>query len=312
MESEEEKFHEFFEKRPVIFVLYTLYIILISFLGIFGNSKIICTKLKKFRHLSGIEIIIVNFSLSLILYNVTLWIIVSEEIWPSLTQYMCNFNPMARTFTMIFMALLLILLIICSKCSSRIKVQHGIILLLIIWIIAILYAYPYFELRASPLSKRDDKFQRYICVYNNPNMNSNAIDIHHKITTIFNFITCPVLILICVVVTALWRNLSFSYDKDIWTYSIVVGLYYLIADSPLMINALSSYLYNSELSRTLEEFFNCLVNFTVVLNPLLYGFYVDKNFFQECIKTLKLPCIPRKLRRIRYVNPNNNNNNDEM
>lgn len=289
--------------RPVIFVAYALYIITITVIGVYGNWKIIFMKLRKIRHLCAIEVVIMNFAFSLILHTITLWIIVSEEVWPSVTEYLCNFNPIARSFTMIFVGLLIILLICTAKFSTNIKILHGLILILIIWVISIVYAFPYFELRASPLYSQDDKFQRFMCVYYNPNVNVDAIEAHHKITTIFNFITCPVLISICVIMTTFWRNSAMTCDKDIWTYSIVIGLYYLIADSPLMINALSSYIYRAELSRGVEEFFSCLVSFTVVLNPILYGIFVDRNFLEECLKILHFPCRKRS-RRIRYINPN--------
>lgn len=289
--------------RPAIFVAYALYIFIISVIGIYGNCKIIIMKLRKIRHLCAIEVVIMNFALSLILHTITLWIIVSEEIWPSVTEYLCNVNPIARSFTTIFVGFLIILLICTAKFSTNIKVQHVLILILIIYVASVAYAFPYFEYRPSPVYSQDDKFKRFICVYYNPNVNSDAIEVHYKITTIFNFITCPVLISICVIMTTFWRNSAMTCDKDIWTYSIVVGLYYLIADSPLIINAISSYFYRAEFSRGMWEFFSCLVNFTVVLNPILYGIFVDRNFLEECTKIIKLPCRKRS-RRIRYINPN--------
>lgn len=303
MSSEDERFHEFFTNRPVIFVFYVIYTIVISVIGIYGNSMLIFMKMRKFRYLNGFEVVVITFATALIVHIFTLWIVVGEEIWPELSKYMCSFNPFVRSFALIFMAISINLLVVVAKFPSKVKIHVALVSLVITFTVAIIYAYPYFELTASALHRKDDDFRRYICVYSNPNENVGAIDVHHKITTIVNFILCPTLLSIFVIASALWRN-SLTNDKEIWIYSIVVGLYFIITDSPLMINALTSSFYRVELSRTSEEIFQCLVNFIVALNPVLYGTIVDRYFLNETMRIVKIPWNRRSSRRIQYISPN--------
>jgi hypothetical protein len=258
--------------------------------------------MKKFRYLNGFEVVVMTFALAMIIHIFTLWIVVGEEIFPEFTKYMCNFNPSARSFALIFVAISINLLVIVAKFPSKVKIHYAIILIVIILITSIFYAFPYFELRSSPLHGKDDDFRRYICVYNNPNAIFDAINFHHKFSTIINFFLCPILLSIFVIASALWRNFL-TNDKEIWIYSIVVGLYYIITDSPLMINALTSTFYRVELSRSSEEIFQCLVNFIVALNPVLYGMIIDRYFLNEAMKIVKIPLYRRTSRRIQYISP---------
>lgn len=302
MSSEDERFHEFFTNRPVIFVFYVIYTVIISTIGIYGNSMIIFMKMKKIRYLNGFEVAVVNFALAMIIHNLSLWIVISEEIFPELTKYMCNFNPSVRSFALIFVAISINFLVIVAKFPSKVKIHISIFSLLIILMISIFYSFPYFELRSSALHGSKDDFIRFICVYNNPNEIFKAVDLHHKITTIVNFIMCPVLLSILVIASALWKN-SLTNDKEIWIYSLAVGVFYIITDSPLMINALTSTFYQAELSRSFEEIFQCFMNLIVALNPVLYGMIVDRYSLNEAMRILKLPLNKRSSRRIQYLSP---------
>jgi hypothetical protein len=162
MESE-DYFFEYFYQRPVQLAFLLIFGTLISAVGLIGNVLILVIKWRRGSDRSGLEFFIINLTMMFAITTVLVLVhLLEESNFGLMTDRLCDYKVFLTEFTSASILCSLIGLIIVTRFFPKISRKQAIIVLVIIWIAAVLDAYPYYSSEAVDVFLDDEKSRR-IC-----------------------------------------------------------------------------------------------------------------------------------------------------
>lgn len=285
--QEEEKLYEYFTNRPVGFVIFFSISMIISILGVSGNLILIYTKLRRFSQLNGLDFLIINVAVSTIALTFIFLLLLTDEMFHEFADDdFCNAIWFLQGISQSTIAFSTISLIISSKYFSRISQRNAAILITIIWILALLDAYPYFDFEVFPIKMKNGK-SRNVCHLSIESQEDYFSFVRHQMTMLIVEFAVPTLLLIITSCVAfLWRKPDASTNRVIFSYAVAIAVYYTLVNSPLVINRFMAQRKLGQMNFDFRHIFRFLVNFTVLANPIFYG-YFDDFFKREVLRIFR-------------------------
>lgn len=282
--KDEEKLYEYFTNRPIGFVIFFTLSLIISILGILGNLMLIYTKLRKFSYLSGLDYLIINVAVSVMSLTSIFLLLLTDEMFHEFAEEgFCNTVWFLQGLAQTSIAFSSLTLIISSKYFSRISKRNATILVAITWILAFLDAYPYFGFEVFPLKMKNGQY-RNVCHLSIESHEDYYSFLRHQMIMLTIEFGIPTLLLIATSCVAfLWRKPDSSTNKIIFNYSLTIAAYFILINTPLVINRFTATRNIAKMNLNLRHIFRFLLNLTVLLNPIVYG-YFDDFFVKEVLR----------------------------
>lgn len=286
--NEEEKIYEYFTNRPIGFMFYFTLSMIVSALGIFGNLMLIYTKLKRFYSLVGLEFFLVSLAVSMISLTLIFIILVTDEMFHEFSDDgFCNLIWFLQGFSKTSINFSIIAVIIAAKYFSKISRQNAAIVLAFVWVAALFDSYPYYTFVNYPVLMKNGK-SRKICHISFDSTETIDTYYQHQITMAAIEIILPSIMLIATSCVAfLWKKPDASTNKTIFLYALTIGIYYMVFNSPLAINRITTMIKKGKMSLDLRHVFRFLLNVTAMANPIIYG-YFDKFFMKEVLRIIRV------------------------
>lgn len=289
--ADEEELHEYFPNRPNRFVIYFTFSFIVSVFGIFGNVILIFSKLRRFSHLSGLEIILVNLSIALIMLSCLFLVLLTDEMFHELSdEGFCKLKWFLQSISLTSVSYSAITILIISKYFSKMDRKKATILISLIWIVSLIDAFPYFEMNAIALPLKNGK-SRNVCHLDISSYEEfDAFRRHQLILYIVESVFPTSLLIIASCVSFFWKKPDASTNRIIFTYSLLITTYFTLFNLTLVINRFGRSRGFGSMNLGLRYFFRFGLNFTVLMNVLIYG-YFDKFFVRETTQILSCTSV---------------------
>ena len=274
--EDEEKLHEYFTNRPIGFLIFFSVTLLITTVGVLGNVLLIYTKLRRFRHLNGLELLVINFAGAIITLSFIFLILITNEMFHELTdEGLCNTIWFLQGISQTSIAFSALSMIVASKYFSKISKQNAAKIIFVIWIAAILDAYPYFGFEVFPLELKNGK-KRNVCHIAIDNYEDYFSFIrHHTLMLVVEFFLPALLLIITSFVAFLWKKPDTSTNKIIFNYSLMISIYFMVTNFPLVLNRYLSIRKIAQMNLDMRHVCRFFLSFIVLANPLMYGYFDD-------------------------------------
>lgn len=288
-ETEVGGLHDYFTNRPVIFMIYFTLSFLVSVFGIGSNAILILTKVRRFAHLRGLELLIINLSMAMITLSVMFLILLTDDMFHEFSDkdYLCNIKWFLQGISQTGIAFSSISLIIVSKYFSKIDRKYAMIVISVIWMCAIIDAYPYFGFEVIPLSLSNGD-SRNVCHLSISKIEDfNAFRRHQLTMMFFEFALPTLLLIITSCISFLWKLPETSTNQVIFLYSLSITIFYTLINSPLVINRFTATRGIAEMNHSVRYLFRFLLNSCVLANTIIYG-YFDDFYIKEGLNLLRV------------------------
>lgn len=296
IEEPEENVYEYFLNRPTWFAVYSISRVIFCVLALILNGIIIIVKLKKFRDLKGIDVMIVNMAMSQIIFGFGNLFFLIDDINHELTDHsLCNAKYFLHSFQLTLSIYSCLALMICASFFEKnLKKNYAVICVMIVWNVSIFISYPYNESYLVPINLKNGQ-RRNVCV-------TGMESFEHLKRYRYNHATLsyilPFLFLIGFLLMAFIKKREELKNKNLLLYPIIYTFYFTITSFYIELFDIALLLFKIKPNLVIFFIFKFLYSKNSILNAIAY-FYVDSEFYKKCLQFLRLS--PKNSKNVRYV-----------
>lgn len=287
--EEAEMFYEYFDKRPIRSFMFVSIIIISSIFGLIVNSLIVFLKLRKFKERSIFEWLITTIAFGLVIHSVTYFMMMLSIVThDTLNICSCYLKHITGDFSNAIIIYSGIILLILVKFNPEISKRRGYFILSILWIVAIVASYPFYEIKILTMKSLQKSTAHNLCIQYSTNRNLDIATHRYYVKFNLEFFIPSIIIIAYGFVTLLFKTPKVIKHKDIWSYVKLVGLFYCLTGFPTKLNMIIFYYYKTLLISYPFIYLNiCLMVLILGISPLVY-FYYNKKFYDELLEFLRI------------------------
>ncbi|KAL7040627.1 hypothetical protein ACKWTF_000472 [Chironomus riparius] len=280
----EEYDWEYFHSHPFVLFLHVILSIFIVLIGIIGNAVIVAVKITKVRQLKAVDILIVNLAISSILYCSLILLQLSDDAYGSLYLTLCYVKFIVIHHSAISFILTISALIIISKFFCDLDKSCGYYIVAIIWIIAVFVAYPYvsLEMYDYPTSTGTEI---YFCA---PKVEEYEAFCALEVNLLIIEYLVPTLVLAgsSAYLSKSLKTENFVINKNVYHYSVFVGLLHIISIIPTI--AFILLFYGTIDISFISSILLCYLYYFVVPSNVFVICYFDREFYKEVLESFEI------------------------
>lgn len=283
-EDSEEIFYEYFSNRPTWFLIFKIFTIMLSLFGTFGNSIIIIVKMRKFRELIGLDLIIINMAAVQILFSFASVFYLVDEIYHDLTEHsMCKIKFFLHSISISSTGYSCLLLLVSSCFSPKFKKNLALTSIMLVWICSLIIAYPYYNsfLWSVPTSNEDS---RHICIVFVESLES--IQKYRFRLALFGYLI-PFSSFLGLSMVAFIKRKDELKNKELILYPIIFGFYFFATSFYIEVFDLVLYFFDLKVNMGANYIMRFLFTACAIINAVAC-FYVNSMFFKRCMQFLRL------------------------
>lgn len=282
-ESRDEFFFEFFSNRPILFAFYFAVTLAIFIIGSFLNSMIILVKLKKCKNFNGFDILTINMAVTQIFVSLSSLFFLADEVHYKITHHSwCGLKFYSHTFSILLLGYSTLATLVVSLYARNPSKLHGIISVIIVWILSITFAYPTVDvgLFEVPLSTG----KKFICV-----MKFNAIEEvknYRTLMTVMEFLAPSSIIISILIIACLFKRKEIQMRSFI-VYPMILGIYFIISSSYISLVDFLFFYVGIQIKMPLYTSWKLFFSTISIVNAVVY-FWINQNFLHRCLQFLRL------------------------
>lgn len=283
-EDPEEIFYEYFTNRPTWFLIFKIFTFLMSFFGTFGNATIIMVKLKKFREVMGIDLMIINLAAAQILFSFTSVFYLVDEVYHDLTEHsMCKIKFFLHSLTIASTGYSCAILLVTSCFSLKLKQKLALASIIFVWTCSLIIAFPYHNsfLWSVPMSNGKS---RYMCIMFVESLDSIQ---KYRFSLAITGYLIPFILIFGTSIVAFIKRREELKNREMVLYPIIFGFYFFITSFYMELFDLALFFFNLKVNLEANFILRFLYTGCAIINAIAC-FFVDSKFFERYKQFLKL------------------------
>jgi hypothetical protein len=263
-------YFDYFYERPISLAFYTFLLLVLGFTRIFGDATVVILKMKKFKHLSGLEIITTLLIAVDIFYEIaeeSLFIETFYHEFHSTTN--CNVIHYAYRNIKNFVRTLTVVVVVLAKFHARITRRNSFIVIALSLVISLSVSWYY--------RMNSDGTPHHIC-YPETKHWEEYFELKSKIVTVL----FSVVIFIFAIFTLLWRRSSDeNQNRDTLQYGVTLAGIFCIITVTYILRRIMNLGWGADYAIT-------VVNKIFLSSNSYAYFYFHRVFLREACISLKL------------------------
>lgn len=282
-ESRDEFFFEFFSNRPILFGFYFSVTLAIFTLGTFLNSMIILVKLKKCQNVNGFDVLTINMAVTQIFISLSSLLFLVDEVHYKISHHSwCGLKFYSHTFSILLLGYSTLATLLVSLYARNPSKLHGIIPVIIVWILSIAFAYPSVDVALFEVPLSTGK--KFICV-----MKFNAIEEvknYRTLMTVMEFLAPSSFIISSSILACLFKSKEIQM-RNFLVYPMILGIYFIISSSYISLVDFLFFYAGIQIKMPLYTSWKLFFSTISIVNAVAF-FWIDQNFLYRCLQFLRL------------------------
>jgi hypothetical protein len=270
--------------------------------GAFLNSLIILVKIKSLKSSNGFDILTINLAVAQIFIILSSLFFLADEIHYKIAHHSwCGLKFYSHTFSILLLgysSLATLIIALYSKSPSKL---HGLIPLIVIWILAIAVAFPNVDvsLYEVPITSGS----KFICVLKFKTI--EQVKKYRTIMTAIEFFVPSGLIILTLIFAFVLKRKEIEM-KNFIIYPMILGFYFIISTSYISLVDFIYFYTQIQIKMPIYTTWKLFYSTISIINAVTC-FWIDRNLFYKCLQVLRLD---RGTAKISYVNVRNEKESD--
>lgn len=272
-------YFDYFYERPISLAFYSFFLLVLGFTRIFGDVTVVTLKVKKIKHLSGLEIITTLLIAMDVLYEIAEESLFIETFYHEFhTTTNCNVIHYAYRNIKNFVRTLTVVVVVLAKFHARITRRNSFIVIALSLVASMAISWYYRISYIGVLTRMNsDGTPHHIC-YPETQHWEEYFELKSKIVTVL----FSIVIFIFAIFTLLWRRSSNeNQNRDTLQYGVTLAGIFCVITLTYILRRVMNLGWGADYAVSM---FNKIV---LSSNSFAY-FYFHRVFLREACISLKL------------------------